>query len=447
MIATRDNQAALTGDADRPPPHNLAAEQAVLGALLVDSTLYGAVASIIGHDDFYQQTHQRVFLAIRTLVDANKPIDKVGLCEELSRRHDLQNVGGPEYIGSLLESVPTTAATEQYARIVQEKAIRRNLISAGHEIARLSWADDGCEIADTVGHTERIMRSATNRAGGDFAKGVDALMSPWLADLENRHLIPRLVLPYGALGDCLSGLQPECLYIMCARPGHMKTGMAVNIAAYIAKTEPVVYAALEEGTKPIIDRQVSNLTGIPKKKFRTGVFTDYEWAKIAEAAGEVAARKLTIVDNSPPLDTNQLRAALRRERAEGRCNIAIIDHARKLTDMGGFGNKTATYIIEDVCNSLERAAIELHIPIVLLVHLSKEADRTGANGPSAAQTADSDWYYKAATAQFALWRPSAYDEKFDKNLLKVRILKNRYGPEHVDFDFNCDFATDRIVAA
>ncbi len=428
-----------------PPPQNLDAEQAVLGALMVDSTLFGAVSSIVQPADFYAPQHQALYLVIKRLVDANLPVDKVGVAEELVKRKALEAVGGMDMLTQLLDAVPSTSSAEYYARIVREKSILRAIINVGSRISQCGW-DQESEIADVVAKCEAMLRSATERgSSNDGAQQVGKMLGAWYDRLTERRNTPRLLMPFNALGECLGGLQPGCLYAFVGRPAHGKTTVAGSIAAYVAEKEPVCFAALEEGDEAFIDRQVAVRTGIPKKRLKAGLIRDDEWGSVTAALAEINELKLTLIGDARPRTLNELRADLRREKASERgLSLAIIDHSRVIEDFRAQKNQTDTAAIENALISLKHAAAELHIPVILLVHLNRKADDAGVEGPLEQHVLHSDAYQQWATATLAIWRPYKYDHNEDPKTLKVRVLKNRFGEDGCDFEFKADLATDVI---
>jgi replicative DNA helicase len=427
---------------NRPVPMALDAEQTVVGALMIDRELVANVSAIAISTDFSVGNHRRVFDAIMSLYFDDAPTDVVAVAEELRRRDQLEAVGGPQFLTSLCNTVPTTASVEYYAHEVVRASRARQLIHAGQAIMDLGF-EAAQEIDDQLERAEQVLYALRGR-GLPMAVQMAPAIKTWLADLEKKHRTPALVLPYPTLHYHIGGLQPGWVYVLAGRPNHCKTMMALDIALSISRLHPVVFGSLEEGVNPIVARAVGRDAGIPISRLLTGQANEYDFAKSIEAAGDLSERKLTFLGR--PLFLRELRGVLRREKAERGLSLLIIDHSRKLKDMRVDVRKNTTYVVEDVLDELKELAEELEIPVLLLVHLGREADRAGADGPRADHVGDSDHYERAAAALMAVWLPARYDAKEPKNKLMLRVLKAKYGPQG-DIPFAVDLAFNRIREA
>lgn len=423
----------------RPVPVALDAEQAVIGAMMVDRELVANVSGIANTADLSLGTLKRVFDAIMTLYFDDAPTDVTAVAEELRRRGHLEAMGGLTFLTSLVNTVPTTASAEYYAHEVVRASRARGLIRAGQAIMDLGF-EASQEIDGQLERAEQVLYALRGR-GLPTAVQIAPALRTWLSDLERRHNASPLVLPYPTLHYHIGGLQPGWVYVLAGRPNHCKTMMALDIALSISRTHPVMFGSLEEGINPIVARAVGRDAGIPISRLLTGQATEYDFAKSIEAAGDLSERKLTLLGR--PLFLRELRGVLRREKAERGLSLLVIDHSRKLKDMRVDVRKNTTYVVEDVLDELKELAEELEIPVLLLVHLGREADRAGADGPRADHVGDSDHYERAAAALMAVWLPARYDAKEPKNKLMLRVLKAKYGPQG-DIQFAVDLAFNRI---
>lgn len=426
---------------ERIPPQDLDAEQAVLGAMMVERELVDVVSAILTTADFYAPHHQTVYDVIIGLFFEGLPIDKVFVANALRARGMLDKVGGPDSLTRLLNAVPTTASTEFYAKLVAEKAKERRLIEAGRSIERVGWeCPEGVDAA--IERAEQLLYALHGRNMPTLVGMNDALRD-WYADLEYKHKAPSIALPYPALHTHVGGLQPGWIYVLAGRPGHCKTMLALDIGQHVARTHPVMFGSLEEGRRPLIARAVSKAASIPTARLLTGKASDYDFGKAAGVMGELSELRMWWLDR--PLYLRELGPALRRMKREHGLSLAVIDHSRKIKDMRRDARKNQTYVVEDVLDEIKDLAEELEIPILLLVHLGREAERQARpeDGPTATHVGDSDHYERNAAALIASWLPHRYNPERPKSQLMIRVLKSKYGPVG-DIEFGVDLAYNRV---
>lgn len=426
---------------ERIPPQSLDAEQAVLGAIMVERELIDTVSTILTTADFYSPHHATIYDVMTALAFADAPIDKVSVAESLAKRNLLDKVGGLDFLTQLLDAVPTTASVEYYAKLIVEKSKQRRLIEAGRAIERMAWEPTD-DVDDEIERAEQLLYALHNRSLPTLVGMPDAL-SDWYADLEHKVHAPSIALPYPKLHRCVGGLQPGWIYVLAGRPGHCKTMLALDIAQSIAQTQPVMFGSLEEGRRPLIARAVGKAAAIPTSRLLTGKATDYDFGKAAGVMGELSELKIWWLDR--PLFMRELAPTLRRMKREHGLSLAVIDHSRKIKDMRRDARKNTTYVVEDVLDEIKDLAEELEIPIILLVHLGREAERQHKpeDGPTATHVGDSDHYERNAAALIACWLPNRYNSERPKTQLMVRVLKSKYGPNG-DIEFFVDLAYNKV---
>ncbi len=367
--------------ADRIPPHNLEAEMAVLGSVLVERASLGHAASIVEPRDFYAAVHELIFATMLDLARAEKPIDKVTLAEELRRRGNLEHVGGLPYLTSLLETVPTAASTQYYSAIVREKAQLRGLIHAGGEIARLGFESES-DVEHAVASASTALRAATERsasANGGMPLST-ALESRYAALADLVHGVARDTsqkTPWAGVNALVGGLHPGELIVWPSAPKMGKTGAVFTLADYIAaKYGRVALFALEMGIDATAMRLLALYSGVSARAQRAGELTDRDLECISDARATLAQRPISLFD----LSCSRL-ADMRRElqSLSRKAPIAavVVDHVNFLSDVDGArGDRTTKHErLDRVYRELLRIAKEFNCVMHAVQHVSREGMR------------------------------------------------------------------------
>lgn len=361
---------------DRIPPSNLEAEMALLGSILVDRDLFPRVAAIISFENFYASLHATVWQCIDALYAAGEPIDKVSLAEELRRRNMLDKVGGLAYITSLMETVPTAASAEYYAKVVVEKSRLRELIHIGSDTTRLGYeGEDDAEAAITT-------------AFGRMQKFVDATaptsrrpMTPLEASiaLEERFASGRGVAhptPFPLLTKRIAGWIGGTLIVLGGSPKMAKSFLANTISFHLAmNVGPVAMFPLEIGRDETQMRSEQTFSGVNAMKRQRGeTLTDYELMRLAEARKTLAPLPIHLFDGYPQFTTDDVIVAIRRLHAERPLAGAIIDHVGFLRDIRtGSGKESKHERVEQSLAKLLETARALNIPIFVVWHVNRQA--------------------------------------------------------------------------
>ena len=362
---------------DRRPPHNLDAEQAVLGAVLIDPDAIHKVMTILKGEDFFSERHRWMWEAAIVIVERRQPIDYVALVDELERQHKLEEVGGSGYITSLINTVPTAANVESYAQIVERAATLRRLISAAGEIAGLAFADEG-NLDDIIDKSEQAVFAVSQRKLQRDLVPISQLLHQVHAhvDYMQAHKGEFVGVPTGfnALDKLLGGLQSSDLIIIAARPSIGKTSYALNLAQYAATHPPrktVAVFSLEMAGEQIVQRIIANMTGIDGQRLRLGQLNDDEYDRMTEAIGRLSEAPIYI-DDTPAASPNEIRSKSRRLFAERGLDMIVIDYLQLMRSTGRIENRVQE--IAQISRSLKALARELKVPVIALSQLSRAVE-------------------------------------------------------------------------
>ena len=371
---------------DKLAPQAVEAEQSVLGSILIDADAILKVGDFLRPVDFYRSQHADIYEAMLALHGQREPIDLVTLGDELRRRDRLEPVGGPGYLSSLMNSVPTAVHAEHYGRIVERKAVLRNLIGAAGKIAAVGYEEaNDAEVA--IDRAESILFEISQRRTDGGFEALSILLGQAYDRLEylHEHRGQILGVPTGLsqLDALLGGLQPSDLIVLAARPSVGKTSMALNIAQHAAVREKkrVAVFSLEMSKEQLALRLLSAETGINPRPLQTGFVDETDWSKIAMVMNDMATATMWI-DDSPALSVMELRTKARRLEAEQRgLDLVIVDYLQLM--QASTSNKDANRVQEvtEISRGLKQLARELKVPVVALSQLSRGVEQRGTAEP------------------------------------------------------------------
>ncbi|MEZ4500748.1 MAG: replicative DNA helicase [Thermomicrobiales bacterium] len=320
---------------DRLPPHNIEAEQSVLGSILLDRDAIIGIAPSLKSDDFYHPANGTVFQAIRDLYERREPTDILTLSDELSRRGQLDQIGGLAYLASLMDVVPTAVHVEYYAKIVERTATMRRLIDAGAFIVGLGFRED-LDVQDALDHAERrVFDVAQRRTTTEFVQ-IQTVLEELFDRLDSiQHDKGALVgVPTGFLDlDRLTGgFQKSDLIIVAARPSFGKSSFALGLAhtAAVLHNRTVGVFSLEMQAEQIVQRILSIETSVEIHKLRTGSISDREWGSLSRALGRVGESPI-FIDDSPTLTVMDVKSKARRLQAEHGLDLVVVDYLQLMT--------------------------------------------------------------------------------------------------------------------
>jgi replicative DNA helicase len=434
---------------DRIPPSNLEAEMALLGSVLVDKEMMAAVSEIVRPNDFYASLHETIYLALYALYESGKPLDKVALAEELRSRGMLDKVGGLAYLSSLMDTVPTAASAEYYAKIVREKASLRGLIHAGTRITQLGYESED-DVPAALDESEQIVYEVGNRdARGSFS-AVSSLLLDTFHELEKRHSQrgdrTGVTSGFADIDDYTAGFQKGNLIILAARPAMGKTSLALNMALFGAREEntPVAVFSLEMTKQELVERLISSDAGIDASKLRRGAIEGKDWERIGNSIGRLNELQL-FLDDSGAVTVSEIRSRLRRLKSTHGLGICYIDYLQLVRPSALGRNVNRNEELSEICRTLKATAKDLEIPIVALAQLNRAVETRQDKRPMLSDLRDSGAIEQEADIVTFLYRDAYYNKEtspepdlteliFAKHRNgRVGTVKLRFRPEHTLF--------------
>jgi replicative DNA helicase len=419
----------------RSIPESLAAEAAVLGSMIIEPDCINQVVELIKSNAFYRVEHRYIFEALIALYEKNRGVglDAVLLRDELEKRGQLQEVGGVEYIAKILESVPSSANVGYYAKIVKEKMLLRELISAAGEILDDAYAQTG-DTARLLDEAERRIFAVTDKSiTGEPIAIMDMVKHSFeLIQKRTGNLVTGLATGYYQLDDWTCGLQDGEMIIVAGRPSMGKTSLALNIAEHLAAVEkiPVAIFSLEMGRQQIAERFLCSVSQIDSQKVRKGLLADEDYRMLADACDELAKAPIYIDDTST-LTPLELRAKARRLKSMHRIQCVIVDYLQ-LMSIGDRRIESRQQEITEISRYIKALARELNIPVVVLSQLNRASEGREDHRPRMSDLRESGAIEQDADVVILLHREDYYhhsDEGYEPtSRAELIIAKQRNGP-------------------
>ncbi|MEH7382018.1 replicative DNA helicase [Bacillus sp. JJ1533] len=418
--------------ADRIPPQNIEAEQAVLGAIFLEPSSLTLASEILIPEDFYRAAHQKIFDAMLNLSDKGEPVDLVTVTSELADAKILDEIGGVSYLSDLAGSVPTASNIEYYAKIIEEKSILRRLIRTATTIATDGYSRED-EVDSLLSEAEKnIMEVANRKNAGAFQNIKDVLVQTYdnIETLHNRvGDITGIPTGFTELDKMTAGFQRNDLIIVAARPSVGKTAFALNIAQNVAtKTdENVAIFSLEMGAEQLVMRMLCAEGNINAQNLRTGSLTPEDWSKLTMAMGSLSNSGIYI-DDTPGIRVNEIRSKCRRLKQESGLGMILIDYLQLIQGSGRSGENRQQEVSE-ISRSLKALARELKVPVIALSQLSRGVEQRQDKRPMMSDIRESGSIEQDADIVAFLYRDDYYDkESENKNIIEIIIAKQRNGP-------------------
>jgi replicative DNA helicase len=427
--------ADAASDSLRVPPHNIHAEQSMLGGLMLDNSTWDRIADLVIERDLYRREHRLIFRAIARLAEADQPFDVVTLAETLERTEQLEQAGGLPYLGTLVNETPSAANIKAYAKIVRETSVRRQMIAAGTDIADSAYNPGGREAADLLDDAERRVfeiAEQESRGGGGF-QPIKTLLTKAVERIDDLYRrdepITGLATGFTDFDMMTSGLQPSDLIIVAGRPSMGKTSFAMNMAehAAIQGRRPVAVFSMEMPGDALAMRMMASLGRIDSHRVRTGKLEDDEWPRLTSAVNILAAASL-FIDDTPALSPTELRARARRlKREQGDLSLVVIDYLQLMQAPGVGENRTTE--ISAISRSLKALAKELAVPVIALSQLNRSLEQRPNKRPVMSDLRESGAIEQDADLIAFIYRDEVYNpESKDKGMAEVIIGKQRNGP-------------------
>ncbi|MGT2894229.1 replicative DNA helicase [Streptococcus downei] len=420
----------------RLQPQDLLAEQAVLGSVFISPDKLISVREYIEPEDFYKYSHKVIFKAMITLNDRNDAIDATTVRAVLDSQDDLQNIGGLAYLVELVNSVPTSANAEYYAKIVAEKSMLRNIISRLTETVNEAY-DGAIESDDIIAHAEKALVDINERSSNSGFRKISDILKENYEALEERSQQTSEVtgLPTGFrdLDKITTGLHPDQLFILAARPAVGKTAFVLNIAQNVGTKQnaPVAIFSLEMGADSLVNRMLAAEGLVDSHNLRTGQLTDQDWQNLTLAQGTLADAPIYI-DDTPGIKVTEIRARSRKLAQElGGLGLIVIDYLQLIT---GTRTENRQQEVSDISRQLKILAKELKVPVIALSQLSRGVEQRQDKRPVLSDIRESGSIEQDADIVAFLYRDDYYErgdkedgDQFEDNTIEVILEKNRAG--------------------
>ena len=416
---------------DRTPPQDLAAEQCVLGAMMLSKDAIADVIETIRGTDFYRPAHEIVFDAVTDLYARGEPADAITVAAELTKRGEMARIGGAPYVHTLVASVPLAANAGYYAHIVREKAILRRLVEAGTKIVQIGYAGEG-EVDDVVDQAQaEIYQVTEKRTTEDYAPLKD-IMEGALDEIEaiDSRGDAMVGVPTGFtdLDELTNGLHPGQMIIIAARPAMGKSTLGLDFArsASIKHGLTSVIFSLEMSRNEITMRLLSAEAKVPLHHMRNGKMTDEDWARLARKMGEVSEAPL-FIDDSPNLTMMEIRAKARRLKQRHDLKLIVIDYLQLMTS----GKKVESRQLEvsEFSRSIKLLAKELEVPVIAICQLNRGSEQRSDKRPMASDLRESGSLEQDADVVILLHREDAYERESTRpGEADFIVAKHRNGP-------------------
>jgi len=421
----------------RVPPHSIEAEQALLGALLIDNQAFDKCADLVASEDFYRDDHRRIWRHISRLIEHNRPADVVTVVESIEASEDKDKTGGAGYLAALAQNTPSSINVRRYAELVRERSVQRRLAQVATEIAEAALAPAGKEVGQLLDEAEsKIFQIAESGARKDQGlleiKPVLARVFEKIDHLHSQGNISDVTgIPTGyvKLDEMTSGLQGGDLIIVAGRPSMGKTALALNFAEHVAVENglPVAIFSMEMSSSQLATRMLGSIARVDQHKMRTGRISDQDWSSLTEAMAKLHDTPIYI-DETGALTALEVRARARRLKREySKLGLVIIDYLQ-LMSATGQGENRATEISE-ISRSLKAMAKELDTPVIALSQLNRALEQRPNKRPQMADLRESGAIEQDADVILAIYRDEVYNpESPDKGVAEICILKQRNGP-------------------
>jgi len=418
--------------ASRVPPHNMRAEESVLGAMLLSREAIADVVEILDPEHFYKPAHSHLYDAVTSLYAAGEPVDAVTVAEELKRAGLLDEVGGAAVLLDFQAATPAIGNASHYAKIVEEHALLRRMIIVSNDIAELAYGlpDD---VVKAIDDAESQMFEIAQRRVTNTTSPISSLLPENLDRIEALYdrgeSITGLSSGYRDLDGKLSGLQPNALYVLGARPAMGKTAFALGMAANSAMKDqrPVLIFTLEMDQLELSQRMLCSEALVDSGRVKTGKLEESDWTKITHAVGRLAEAPIYIDDN-PQTSVMDIRAKARRLKSrEGDLGMVVVDYIQLMT---GRSNAESRQVeVSEISRNLKILARELEVPVIALAQLNRGLEQRTDKRPMLSDLRESGSLEQDADVVLFLYRDEVYDETSpDKGVAEVIIAKHRNGP-------------------
>jgi replicative DNA helicase len=414
-------------------PHNREAEEAVLGAVMINPEVYYDVAQVIQPDDFYIVRNRWIWDAFTRLHETRTPIDYLTMVQDLEERGQLAEIGGPAYLTALINQTPTSLHAEAYAHIVADSAVRRRMLTAANQMAKLAF-DQQRSIDTIIDEAEKSVFSLSERRISRDVQPIQNVLSDYYDRIDSLSQRDEDIygVPTGLndLDSLLGGLQKSDLIIIAGRPGMGKTGFMLSAAknAALKHKKHVAMFSLEMSAEQLVQRLIAQETGIEMQRLRTGKLNDDEWPLFTHAI-EVLADTHIWLDDTPAITPMQLRTKCRRLHLEYSLDLVIVDYLQLMS--GDTRNDNRVQEVSYISRNLKILARELNVPVLSAAQLSRAVEQRADKRPMLSDLRESGSLEQDADIVLFIHRPDAMDKENPvQDIAEIIVAKHRNGPTH-----------------
>ncbi len=435
--STKQLMEQLSKRRNNEPPQSLEAEQAVLGCLMLEANeAFDKVSETVGESDFYQFNHRLIFRAVSALATEGRHPDVVTVTGWLQTQGDLEDAGGLNYIGALVEVTPSASNIKAYAEIVRERSVLRQLIGVANEIADSAYDAGGRSSKDLLDEAETkvfaIADQGAKGAGGfhDIKTVLSGAIERINMLFESDDAITGLSTGFTELDEKTSGLQKSDLIIVAGRPSMGKTTFAMNVAenAAMESDAPVAIFSMEMPAEQLAMRMISSLGRVELQKLRTGKLMEQDWPRITSAITLLNQKRNVYIDDTPALTPTDLRARCRRLAREHGLGLIVIDYLQLMQIADSKENRTSE--ISEISRSLKSLAKELQVPVIALSQLNRSLEQRPDKRPVMSDLRESGAIEQDADVIMFIYRDEVYnpEDEASKGRAEILIRKQRNGP-------------------
>jgi replicative DNA helicase len=432
LATQRDRQGSTAPDFERTPPQDIAAEQSVIGGMLLSKDAIADVVEVVRSTDFYRPAHQTIFDVIVDLYGKGEPADPITVSAELTRTGEIGRIGGAPYLHTLLSSVPTAANAGYYARIVAEQAILRRLVEAGTRIVQLGYATGLGDVDDVVDRAQQAVYDVTEKRSSEDYTLLEDLMQPTMDELEaiggRSGAMSGVPTGFADLDALTNGLHGGQLIVVAARPGIGKSTLAMDFArsCSIKHGMAAVVFSLEMTKTEITMRLLSAEARVLLGHMRGGTMTDEDWARLARRMGEVADAPL-FIDDSPNLTMMEIRAKARRLKQRHNLKLVIVDYLQLM--QGSKKAESRQQEVSELSRSLKLLAKELDCPVVALSQLNRGPEQRQDKRPQLSDLRESGAIEQDSDLVILMYREDAFEKESPRaGEADLIVAKHRNGP-------------------
>lgn len=417
---------------ERMPPHNLEAEMAVLGSMLIEEEAISQALELVDESVFYQDAHKKIFRGIVELYDSRRAVDLVTLVEKLKRENALDDVGGVSYLAALTNAVPTAANVVHYAHIVKEKYILRSLIHSATHIAQEAY-ETKQNTEELLDRAERMIFEITD--SHHVARTVVPIKDIIKDSIEtidklyqNKAHVTGIPTGYTDFDEKTAGLQPSDLVIVAGRPSMGKSALVLNIVEYAAIYEklPVAFFSIEMSKEQLVQRLLCSHARVDAAKVRTGYLATSDWPSLTTAAGKLSEAPI-FIDDTPGISVLELRAKARRMKAQHDIRLVVVDYLQMM--QGSSSSESRQQEIAEISRSLKALARELNVALIAVSQLSRAVESRTDHRPQLSDLRESGAIEQDADVVVLLMREEYYNPtEQNRGIAEINIAKQRNGP-------------------